>query len=86
MRRAPQAAPTDSTKLEGEESGDTPEQRWQASLSNMAGDIISLDAYWKKEFGDWRKFEMPSDVQKLVSDALMAWSKIAFKPKVKRAA
>lgn len=56
---------------------DTQEQHWQRSLSNLAGDAISMRAYWTREFGKWEKFETPSQLVKLAGEAARAWAKLA---------
>jgi hypothetical protein len=58
-------------------NGDTNQDRWQLSLSNMAGEAVSLPAYWKKEFGDWRAFEVSSDLLELARQAVDTWKEIA---------
>jgi hypothetical protein len=56
---------------------DDAEQRWQRSLGNIAGDAVALRAYWTKEFGDWEKFEVPSEFVTLVKQAANAWMELA---------
>jgi hypothetical protein len=56
---------------------DTAEERWQRSLSNLAGDAIALRAFWRKEFGDWEKFKAPSDLITLAKQAADEWAAIA---------
>src|SRR4051812_4066256 len=34
----------------------TDHERWQRSVMNMAGESVSLPAYWTKQFGDWKSF------------------------------
>jgi hypothetical protein len=53
-----------------------PEERWQRSLGNMAGDAISLPSYWTREFGDWEKFEVPTSLVTLVKQAAKVWAKL----------
>ena len=61
--------------------GDSPQQRWQYSAANMAGmagEAISLLAFWDKTFGEeWRSFEVPSDLVTLAQQAADAWAQIA---------
>jgi hypothetical protein len=59
--------------------GDTAEQQWQRSLGNIAGDQIALQAFWTREFGDWEKFEVPSDLSTLAKQAAYAWTELAAK-------
>jgi hypothetical protein len=56
---------------------DTPQDFWQRSLSNLAGDSITMEALWKRLFGDWEKFEVTSDLVTLAEQAAEAWSKLA---------
>jgi hypothetical protein len=56
-----------------------PEKDWQWSLSILAEDIISLSARWTDTFGDWRKFEVPSDLLKLATKAVVVLSQIVSK-------
>lgn len=52
-------------------------RRWHRSLSNLAGEAVSLPAYWKQQFGaDWEKFEVTSDVLTLAKEAGETWSGI----------
>jgi hypothetical protein len=58
--------------------GDTSEQRWQYSVGNMAGEAISLQAFWDKTFGEaWKSFEVSSDLVTLAQQAADAWTQIA---------
>jgi hypothetical protein len=60
------------------EESDSPQQRWHYSVGNMAGEAISLPAFWDKTFGrEWRKFEVFSDVATLAQQAAAAWAQIA---------
>jgi hypothetical protein len=53
------------------------QERWHRSMSNMAGEAISLSAYWTQQFGeDWQRFEVTSDVLTLAKQAAEAWSDI----------
>jgi hypothetical protein len=55
----------------------TQQERWHRSLSNMAGEAISLSAYWTQQFGkDWQTFEVTSDVLTLAKQAADAWNDI----------
>ena len=56
----------------------TEEERWQRSVSNMAGEAISLDSYYTREFGaEWRNFAVPSHILKLAKQAADAWASLA---------
>jgi hypothetical protein len=55
----------------------TSEEQWQRSLANMAGDAVSLRAFWNKMFGDWEKFEVPADLLKLTKQAALVWDQLA---------
>jgi hypothetical protein len=58
--------------------GDTPEQRWHNSLGNMAGEGVSLRAYWSRIFGeDWKTFKVPSDLVTLARQCADEWTEIA---------
>lgn len=55
----------------------TQQEQWHRSLSNMAGEAISLSAYWTQQFGkDWQKFEVSSEVLTLAKQAAEAWNEI----------
>lgn len=58
---------------------DTQEEEWQRSLSNMAGDAISLPAFWSRQFSeDWSKFKVTGEMLTLAEDAAATWSKLAI--------
>jgi hypothetical protein len=59
------------------DADDTPEQTWQRSLSNAAGEAVALRAYWTRIFGDWQKFKAPSDLVTLAKQAATAWVELA---------
>ncbi|MGY4318996.1 hypothetical protein [Bradyrhizobium sp. JR3.5] len=55
----------------------TQQERWHRSLSNMAGEAISLPAYWTQQFDkDWQTFDVPADVLTLAKQAAEAWNDI----------
>jgi hypothetical protein len=56
---------------------DTPQEYWQRSLSNLAGNTIAMPAYWTREFGEWEKFERPSSLRTLTRQAANALTKLA---------
>jgi hypothetical protein len=56
---------------------ETPEQFWQRSLSNLAGDAISIRAFWTRQFGKWEKFAVPSELVTLAKQAAEAWQALA---------
>lgn len=62
---------------EASDDFDTPEDFWQRSLGNMAGEAISLEDFWSDKFGDWRKFQVTSDLVTLAKQASEAWGKLA---------
>jgi len=64
---------------------DTPEQFWQRSLSNLAGDAIAMRAYWTRQFGEWEKFEVPSNLVTVAEQAADAWTKLAATIKARAA-
>lgn len=55
----------------------TPEQRWQWSALTVLADLVAARAYWKREFGDWKKFRPPSEIAILVEEATNALQAIA---------
>lgn len=65
---------------------ETPEEFWQRSLSNLASDAISMRAFWTRQFGEWKKFKVPSDLVTLAEQAAEAWATLArqLKPKTRR--
>jgi hypothetical protein len=69
---------TESAEVGANAPGDTPEQQWQYSLGNMAGESISLWAFWDKTFGkEWREFDVSSVSVTLAQQAADAWARIA---------
>ncbi len=81
-RKAPkQSAAPDPIDLIQEPCPDceTQQQFWQTSLANVAGDAISMEAFWTKQFGDWEEFEVPSTHVTLAKQASEAWIKLASK-------
>jgi hypothetical protein len=53
-------------------------ERWERSLGNIAGDAISIEAFWTKEFGEeWENFEVPSTAVTLAKQAAKAWTELA---------
>jgi hypothetical protein len=71
--------PIESAPPDDESTNDTPEQRWQLSLGNHAGDAIALRAYLTHEFGNWERFERPSSLRMLARHAANAWTELANK-------
>jgi hypothetical protein len=55
----------------------TAEEQWQRSVSNMAGEAISLPAYWTQQFGDWKHFEVTSELITLAKQASKMWTILA---------
>lgn len=49
---------------------------WQNSLSSMAGDAISLSAYWTQQFGNWQQFEPTAEMVVLATQAAETWNEI----------
>jgi Protein of unknown function (DUF3102) len=57
---------------------ETEQDFWQRSLSNLAGDAISMPAFWKRQFGaGWKKFKVTSDLVTLAKQAAEAWNELA---------
>jgi hypothetical protein len=53
-------------------------ERWERSLSNMAGDAISIRAFWDKTFGkEWTEFDVPSTAVTLAKQAAKEWTELA---------
>jgi hypothetical protein len=53
-------------------------ERWERSLSNMAGDAISIRAFWNKTFGkEWETFQVPSTAVTLAKQAAKEWTELA---------
>jgi ParB-like nuclease domain len=63
--------------LTGGPDGNTPEQRWQHALGNIAGEAVALRAFWTRIFGDWEKYDCPSDLVTLAKQAAQAWTELA---------
>jgi hypothetical protein len=71
--RAPNVtAPQDEAK-----DNDTPEQRWQRSIGNHAGEAIALRAFLTREFANWEHFARPSSLRTLARQAANAWTELA---------
>jgi hypothetical protein len=60
--------PSDDTELEN---------RWQHSLSNLAGSAITLRAYWSKLFGKWEDFEPTPETVELAKQAATEWCAVS---------
>jgi hypothetical protein len=50
----------------------TTEQRWQWSALSLFRDLIAVQAYWKRQFGDWQKFRPPDELIALMDQASSA--------------
>lgn len=55
----------------------TGEQQWQRSASNFLGDLLAMQAYWRREFGPWEKFKIPSTLATLAEQAAVEFPKLA---------
>lgn len=55
----------------------TDEERWQRSCGFQMGELLALRAYWRQQFGDWEKFDVPSSLVTLVKQAAEEISKLA---------
>jgi hypothetical protein len=63
---------------DGADEGDGPQQFWERSLANMAGDAISLEAAWTRQHGAvWKEFPVPRDLATLAREAADAWNSLA---------
>ena len=56
---------------------------WRDSLANMAGECISLMAYWDQKWPCWESYEASSDLQTLARQAGDTWNNIAKKLRTK---
>ena len=64
----------------------TPQDFWQCSLANMAGDAISLEAFWTRQHGEaWRSYPVPSHLVTLAEQAADAWRELARSLKARSA-
>jgi hypothetical protein len=64
--------------LDTGDNRDNSAERWERSLSNIAGDSISLRAFWTREFGeDWETFGVPSTAVTLAKQAAKEWAELA---------
>lgn len=54
-----------------------PVDQWRRSVMNMAGDHISMPAFWTREFGDWASFAATTEMVQLALDAALMWSNLA---------
>ena len=45
---------------------------------NMAGESVSLPAFWTREFRGWRKFEATPEMVQLARQAATMWHNLAF--------
>jgi ParB-like nuclease domain len=70
----PNNAAISPAESDAEEESD--EQRWQWSLSTNAGDAIAMRAFWQKEFGNWKGFDVPSSLVTLAKQAAKAWAEL----------
>jgi hypothetical protein len=60
------------------DEGDGPQQFWERSVSNLAGDAISMEASWTRQHGAaWRDFTVPSHLPALAVEAADAWNSLA---------
>jgi hypothetical protein len=60
---------------EGDDEADL-EKRWQNSLGSFTAGVVAMRAFWKKEFGDWEKFDCPPELATLVKEAKQAWDEL----------
>ena len=70
--------PTDPFDNDEHADSETPQDFWQCSLANMAGDAISLEAFWTRQHGEaWRSYPVPSHLVTLAEQAADAWRELA---------
>jgi hypothetical protein len=62
---------------EPDEEASTDQSRWQRSAGSMLGELLSLRAYWRKEFGKWETFEIPTALVTLAKQAAEELSELA---------
>ena len=55
----------------------TEQERWQRSVMNMAGEAVSLPAYWSLQFPNWKAFPITTDLIKLARQAADVWTALA---------
>ena len=64
--------------LDTSDSCNNSAERWERSLSNVAGELISLRAFWTREFGEeWETFGVPSAAVTLAKQAAKEWTELA---------
>jgi hypothetical protein len=63
---------------------DGPQEFWERSLANHAGDAAALRANWTRQFGDWQAFEVPTDVLALAREAAAEWAAIVEQLEARR--
>jgi hypothetical protein len=58
---------------------DTEEDFWRRAIMSAAGDAIAIASSegWKRNYGDWTKFKVTSELLTLVKEAAEAWAKLA---------
>jgi hypothetical protein len=78
-RKAQYAADEDTDQGEKQPKPSNPaeEERWRNSLAAHAGEAIAMRARWKREFGAWQKFKVPSDLVTLAQQAAKEWGELA---------
>lgn len=59
---------------------DGDEDFWRRSLGNMAGDAVSLKDQWTRQFGNWERFEVTSDLVTLARQQLAERSFTFYAP------
>jgi hypothetical protein len=75
---APRVIHTDDPIQEACDDRTNDADRWERSLSNMAGEAIAIPAFWTREFGkEWRNFEVPSTAVTLAKQAAKMWTELA---------
>ena len=62
----------------------TEQERWQRSFSVLAGDAVSMAAYWKKEFGAWDQFPVTTDMVALAEQAAASWQQMVVQLKQRK--
>jgi hypothetical protein len=67
---------TNDEGFDNQEAGDTLEEQWQFSLSNLCGDILARQSYWNTQFKGWEKFNCPPHIKTLMKEAAAEFASI----------
>jgi hypothetical protein len=56
--------------------GASDEDHWAATIAKYAGEILALRAYWRRQFGQWERFSVSSELVELAEQAVNEWKEI----------